>query len=360
MKHTKTAKSINKQALISRLYTYASWLLLALSLPFIIIAEAIFTNRDWSLWQLWLSIREGYFLDDPVLYVAQDVYPHFYEPRRFEFATGIVFVALILVAIYALIHFSVRVLLRQVGRSKAERPQSVEDSVVFGLSGRRKYRQYQHTGKDARNFEVLFRHNMIILIANLAKPAPHVLIDAKSSKATRFLSNLHKRLVNASDLAVDGTSSVYYRIFAVNGKSSEIYSFMNIHLMSELVKISSVTDVEIVGDKLIVVYSAKAFRQVGGLEAAEVEVTKIVNAVEYSLDRANVQTGLLESRMTPNKQFAYFELLMKILFMLTSLLILSAATYNLINRGADQVFALYVIFFYFYIAIYQHKLKDLL
>jgi hypothetical protein len=315
-------------------------------------------SKDWSIWQLWLSIRGRYFFEDPVLYLTQQTVPPIYEPRRLGLTLEILLSIGIAVAIAYVLYVITRLLIMRPSSAAILKPEP-SDSVFMSLSGRRWYQEYKYT-KDKHDYTLLLRGNTVLIISSLVQPVPHVIIDAKSSQQVPFLGHLAKRITNAVELVNDGVSSHYFSVYTASNNDQLMYAFINMDFMGELVKHSRATDIELSNNQVVMAYTVATIRQLGTIDDAIDEAARIIQVVEYNQRGVTIPPEDLALRISIDNRRQIRRSRIRSGLLVGSFILWGALIYNTVQREADTLFVSTTITYIYLLALYNAKLKDLL
>ncbi|MDQ2973628.1 MAG: hypothetical protein M3Q79_04065 [bacterium] len=356
----KSIKLVNSFVVRSRLYKILSRLILILLLPlmfYIVTIININAPEKWSLKQLWISIREGYFFEDPLLYVTQQTYPHFDDDTKMATLIGMVIFVAVLMLIYTALLTRLRVVF---ARGKNIKHMDIPGSVFSQLSHKNKfYSQSLNVG--GKTIEIIYRSDIVLLITNLSASLPHTIIESSGRRSTSFLKNLSGRLAKETELVVDGISKQYFRFFCATQDYAQAYELLNLDFVADLVKGTRAADIEIKDDTLIVVYDIYELKHNNEIQGAVNEVVSLTKSLESNLaNRDDLNNELLKQKFELKPLGILHSGTTKIVIFALLAIIYGLITGLNINSYKEFVFYTAVFAYAELFAIYKFYVRDVI
>lgn len=247
-------------------------------------------KSDWSFTQLWYSIRENYFFENPMLYLFQG--EHMAQSMDwpvylFLLAVTIIFTFGILKILfritrlyYGYIHpggltSSMSVLISNVINAK--------NDVLEPMPGETSYATYT-LNHGTREYTFAIRGSTVILTTHLQKSLPHLLLDAKArtTSPARFLPPEDEYVIN-------GVMYEHFRVFTTEKSPVHILKFFTPLLCDALVRYGSFADMQIQGNEFALVIDTKTLATHQNPEKLFEGINAIATQLEHA-DTSNYHT----------------------------------------------------------------------
>lgn len=293
-------ETIDKFVKQSLTYARYALYLFVITIPIIFLPQVMAGSRDWSAYQLWLSISNGYFLNDPILYLVQQPWGN----SSYSFFEGFVGLSIVL-AMTAGGYLLVGKMFRKMYSGRSKTVKNFLPSISGSIFSIRFSRVQGKIPREFRSINIkrsklsvtaYMRGKSFIFITDVNKSIPHIIIDAKSV-STPLLKNVNKRIEAEKQHVIDGVSDLHFRIYTSVAGSSYAYTLLNEALASELVSSSNAADIEFVNGKMITVYTAKDITRLGGTEFAVREIERIKDVFEKKVERLQTTRAQSSAKM---------------------------------------------------------------
>ena len=213
-------------------------------------------QNGWSLTQLWYSVRDNYFFNNPAVYIFQGDYTGSFNIGAL--VLGIVCTiggGYLLVWLFSLLLSSGRNLKQSSNLQGTDllayaNIAAIEDDVFAGTVQDTIYRIWEvdHNG---RTYKVALKGTNVVVATTLKNALPHMLIDALGNRRSPA-----RKMDPNSEVVLDGVMFNYFRVFVAANAASAVTIFTPL-LNDLLIRYGSFSDIQIRNSSFVMYVDAK-------------------------------------------------------------------------------------------------------